>query len=283
MRTSLPARHPLADRVNPDDGDGCRDCVPRACETCSMPVGSITRGTTNTNRLRRIDRWIAAQPALLHATDPFVVDLGYGASGVTALELAARLARVRPDVEVLGLEIDPARVRARASSSRRCAPARRTSTPDLRVDFALGGFEVPAPAAPSRGHPGVQRAAAVRRVRRRRRPGRAWRRGSRRAGCSSRARATSSAASRAGSASTPTGGRARFTISLRGSRARAPSIVAERLPKALIHRNVPGERIHELLARARPGVARARADVGLRAVAALDRDRRDGAARGAGT
>ena len=57
-----------------------------------MPVGSITRGTTNTNRLRRVDRWIAEQPALLHAVDPFVVDLGYGASGVTTFELAARLA-----------------------------------------------------------------------------------------------------------------------------------------------------------------------------------------------
>ena len=26
-----------------------------------MPVGSVTRGTTGTNRLRRVDRWIAAQ------------------------------------------------------------------------------------------------------------------------------------------------------------------------------------------------------------------------------
>ena len=39
-----------------------------------------------------------------------------------------------------------------------------------------------------------------------------------------------------------------FTISLRRSGLETPSIVAERLPKALIHRNVPGERIHELLA-----------------------------------
>jgi len=38
-----------------------------------------------------------------------------------------------------------------------------------------------------------------------------------------------------------------FTISLRLAELAAPSIVAERLPKALIHRNVPGERIHELL------------------------------------
>ena len=74
-------------------------------------VGAVTRGTTNTNRLRRVDRWIAEQPAFRHAADAFVVDLGHGASGVTTFELAARLRRSRPDVEVLGLEIDPARVR----------------------------------------------------------------------------------------------------------------------------------------------------------------------------
>ena len=39
-----------------------------------------------------------------------------------------------------------------------------------------------------------------------------------------------------------------FTISLRLADLEQPSIVAERLPKALIHRNVPGERIHDLLA-----------------------------------
>ena len=39
-----------------------------------------------------------------------------------------------------------------------------------------------------------------------------------------------------------------FTLSLRLASLEHPSIVAERLPKALIHRNVPGERIHELLA-----------------------------------
>jgi hypothetical protein len=38
-----------------------------------------------------------------------------------------------------------------------------------------------------------------------------------------------------------------FTISLRLAELESPSIVAERLPKALIHRNVPGERIHDLL------------------------------------
>ena len=36
-------------------------------------------------------------------------------------------------------------------------------------------------------------------------------------------------------------------ISLRLAGLDQPSIAAERLPKALIHRNVPGERIHDLL------------------------------------
>ena len=41
---------------------------------------------------------------------PVVVDLGYGASPVTAVELHDRLRRVRPDVEVVGIEIEPDRV-----------------------------------------------------------------------------------------------------------------------------------------------------------------------------
>src|SRR5690348_14802600 len=75
-------------------------------------VGTVTRGTTNTNRLRRVDRWIASLPLLRRTADPLGVDLGYGASGVTALELHQRLAEVRADVEVVGLEIEPGRVRA---------------------------------------------------------------------------------------------------------------------------------------------------------------------------
>src|SRR5690606_23424398 len=39
-----------------------------------------------------------------------------------------------------------------------------------------------------------------------------------------------------------------LTLSLRtGGDDWAPSVAAERLPKALIHRNVPGERIHDLM------------------------------------
>jgi SAM-dependent methyltransferase len=107
------------------------------------PVGQATRGTTGTNRLRRNDRYLATLPALRRAADPLVVDLGYGASGVTALELHARLRKHRPDVEVVGLEISPERVaRARAQMERVRAGA-TTFAADARVTFAVGGFEVP--------------------------------------------------------------------------------------------------------------------------------------------
>ena len=45
------------------------------------PVGVITRGTTNPNRLRRCDRWLAGPQAWrLRGRPAPVVDLGYGAS-----------------------------------------------------------------------------------------------------------------------------------------------------------------------------------------------------------
>src|SRR6478735_2462942 len=103
------------------------------------PVGQVTRGTTGTNRLRRVDRWIARHPALRRAADPLVVDLGYGASGVTALELHARLARARPDVDVLGLEIDPARVTRAGAQLAEVRAGRTAFAPGARVSFALGG------------------------------------------------------------------------------------------------------------------------------------------------
>ncbi|MBX6724206.1 MAG: class I SAM-dependent methyltransferase, partial [Dactylosporangium sp.] len=68
------------------------------------PRGMVTRGTTNPNRLRRVDTWLVAWygTTLRAAPDPLVVDLGYGASPVTTVELRARLASVRPDVRVVG-------------------------------------------------------------------------------------------------------------------------------------------------------------------------------------
>jgi hypothetical protein len=214
-----------------------------------MPSGRITRGTTGTNRLRRMDRWIAQLPQLRRAAHPLVVDLGYGASATTVLELHQRLARTRPDVEVLGLEIAPDRV----------AIAKPFERPGVR--FALGGFEVP-------GEPAtVIRAANVlrqydegevlgawRQMVARLQPGGILVEGT----CNEVGRVASWVAVTAEGPQTFTialrlaslsGGE----VSIRDARGAAlldrpnPSIVAERLPKVLIHRNVPGERIHDLL------------------------------------
>ena len=71
---------------------------PRLAAGRARALGLPTRGTTNPNRLRRMDNWIATQLAapLRQAAVPLVVDLGYGHSPVTAVELLARLRRHRP-------------------------------------------------------------------------------------------------------------------------------------------------------------------------------------------
>lgn len=213
----------------------------------SSPLGRPTRGTTGTNRLRRNDRWIAASAAFRRADDPLVVDLGYGASGVTAFELTARLRRTRADAEVRGLEIDPVRV---ATADAQLAEVRAGRTPfprDLRVSFARGGFEVPL--ADGR-RPAVIRAMNVLRQYDEEDVAPAWRTMATRLApdgllvegtCDEIGRVASWVDVR------PDGSPLRFTISLRLAGLEHPSIVAERLPKALIHRNVPGERIHALL------------------------------------
>ncbi len=99
--------------------------------------GRITRGKTAPNRLRRVDAFLAAyDPSLLTRRDgPFAsalaVDLGYGAEPDTALEMAARLRRVSPDLPLLGVEIDPERV------------ARALPHADARTFFREGGFALP--------------------------------------------------------------------------------------------------------------------------------------------
>ncbi|KJQ55327.1 class I SAM-dependent methyltransferase [Microbacterium sp. SA39] len=213
----------------------------------SSPLGRPTRGTTGTNRLRRNDRWIAASPVFRRAVDPLVVDLGYGASGVTALELSARLRRTRPDAEVRGLEIDPVRV---ATADAQLAEVRAGRTPfpaDLRVSFARGGFEVP---LPDGRRPAVIRAMNVLRQYDEEDVPAAWRTMAARLApdgllvegtCDENGRVASWVDVQRD------GAPVRFTISLRLAELEHPHIVAERLPKALIHRNVPGERVHELL------------------------------------
>lgn len=211
-----------------------------------MPVGTITRGTTNTNRLRRVDRWMQTLDILPRTRDPLVVDLGYGASAVTSLELHSRLARVRPDVEVIGLEIDPARVRSASVQLDAVRTGATGFSPGADVSFAVGGFEVPLAAG---RRPAVIRAFNVLRQYDETAVADAW------AMMTSRLQpggvlveGTCDEIGRVSSwiAVTPVGP-VSLTISLRLGELDRPSIVAERLPKALIHHNVPGERIHELL------------------------------------
>lgn len=199
-----------------------------------MPIGNVTRGTTGYNRLRRVDRWIATLPVLRRTDDPLVADVGYGASPTTTLELRDRLAAVRPDVEVTGIEIEPSRV-ALANAGTRDG-----------VTFRLGGFETP---TPGQRRPAVIRAFNVLRqydesavvgswriMQDRLQPGGALVEGT----CNEVGRVASWVTLDDVAPRT-------FTVSLRLAGLDVPSIVAERLPKALIHRNVAGERVHAFL------------------------------------
>jgi hypothetical protein len=194
----------------------------------------VTRGTTAPNRLRRVDNWIAVHLAdLLRETpDPLVVDLGFGATPVTAVELRDRLRRVRADVRVTGVEIDPARVAA-------AAPAADPPT----LTFARGGFEM------AGLRPAVVRAFNVLRqydesavdgawtaMRSALAPGGALVEGT----CDELGRLASWVLlDRDGPRS--------LTLAARLSTLDTPATLAERLPKALIHHNVPGEPVHSLI------------------------------------
>ena len=197
----------------------------------NRPVGAITRGTTNPNRLRRCDRWLAGPQGwrLRSGAAPTVVDLGYGASGVAARELSDRLLAVRKDVSVVGLEISPSRVEAAAPLTR----------PGL--SFAVGGFEIPLP-----GTVRVIRAFNVLRQYDESAVAAAWSLMQSRLDpdglivdgtCDELGRVASWVAlERSGPVS--------LTVSLRLRELDDPAIVAERLPKALIHHNVPGSPVH---------------------------------------
>lgn len=196
----------------------------------AKPLGNPTRGTTNPNRLRRADRWLTGTPwvraALDLVADPLVVDLGYGATPVTTVELARRL----PGVRVLGLELDPERV----------AAAQPATTP--RLTFARGGFEL------AGTHPVLVRAFNVLRQYEEDEVAAAWQTMLDRmvpggllieGTCDELGR-------RCCWLTLDADGPRTMTLACRPSDLTAPSDLAERLPKALIHRNVPGERVHAL-------------------------------------
>ncbi|KXO90125.1 methylase [Tsukamurella pulmonis] len=196
-----------------------------------QPEGRITRGTTGLNRLRRSDRWSAQSPAVIAALagpSPLAVDVGYGARPNTTLEWASWLRRVAPSVRVTGLEIDPDRV-----------------VPDRDgVHFARGGFEL------AGLRPNLVRAFNVLRqydedevrgawetVTSRLAPGGVFIEGT----CDELGR-------RCCWITLDRGGPRTLTLAWHPGYSDHPSDLAERLPKALIHHNVPGERIHTLLA-----------------------------------
>jgi hypothetical protein len=209
---------------------------PRLAAGRARALGLPTRGTTNPNRLRRVDRWLVGTPSvaagLAGAVDPLVVDLGYGATPVTAVELLARLRAIRPDVRVLGLELDADRV----------AVAQQAADPPW-LEFRRGGFEL------AGRNPVLLRAfnvlrqytepdalAAWRTMTERLAPGGLLIEGT----CDEIGR-------RCCWVTLDAAGPRTLTLACRPSSLDQPSDLAERLPKALIHRNVPGERVHALL------------------------------------
>ena len=198
-------------------------------------MGITTRGTTAANRLRRVDRWLTGSPrvraALQSQADPIAVDLGYGRLPITTLEFAVRIRAVRPDTRVIGLEIDPERVEA----------ARATAA--AFVEFDVGGFEL-AGLSPVlvrafnvlRQYPEEAVTAAWHDMQSRLAPGGLIVEGT----CDEVGRHCSWVLlDRAGPIS--------LTLACDPRHLDQPSDLAERLPKALIHHNVPGQPIHALL------------------------------------
>ena len=180
-----------------------------------------------------MDNWITSVlgGVLRAAADPLVVDLGYGSTPVTAVELASRLRRVRPDVRVLGLEIDADRVAA-------ALPA--ADPPGL--SFARGGFELA-------GHrPTIVRAANVLRQYDEDAARAAW--STLCAGLAAGGVLVEGTCDELGRRGCwvrlAPDGPVSLTLACRTADIERPSDLAERLPKALIHRNAPGEPIHAL-------------------------------------
>lgn len=206
-------------------------------------IGDITRGTTNPNRLRRVDRWILYQVCSTirgcdgSAVEPIVVDLGYGASPITTVEMYDRLAKhVRPDVQVVGIEIDPERVKEAQPHAKE------------NLSFAYGGFEIPLVGGKS---PIAIRASNVLRQYEESEVKAAWSQMTSRLApqgylvegtCDEIGRRSTWVSLRAGQ-SVPES----FSISVHVDSLEQPSDIAPRLPKALIHRNIPGEPIYDFL------------------------------------
>ena len=196
------------------------------------PSGRITRGTTGINRLRRIDRWMAHDrriaAALTGVPEPLAVDLGYGGRPDTAVEMASRLRTVNPRLALVGLEIDPERIVA----------------PRGGVEFALGGFEL------AGLRPQLVRAFNVLRQYDEDEVAGAW--AQLQSGLAPGGYLVEGTCDEIGRRVCwillDAQGPLELTLCWAPAHTGRPSELAPRLPKALIHRNVPGERVHDLLA-----------------------------------
>ncbi len=164
---------------------------------------------------------------------PLAVDLGYGHTPVTTVEMFHRLRAVHPGTEVIGVEIDPARVRA----------AKPLEQPGLQ--FAHGGFEIPIGARSAE----VIRAFNVLRQYPAPQVPQIWQQLTARLApdgiCID---GTCDELGRLASWITLSGhGPQALTLSWRLAGLTQPSEIAARLPKALIHRNVPGDPVFTLI------------------------------------
>lgn len=199
----------------------------------AKPIGVITRGTTGVNRLRRFDRWCfhhSAVRSLVRDGDALALDVGYGASHTTTVEWGRWLHRLDPSMRVIGLEINPERV----------------LEPQGGVTFELGGFEL-AGYQPQlvrafnvlRQYDVDQVEAAWETVLSRLAPGGLFFEGT----CDEIGR-------RCTWITLSHDGPQELTLAWHPWGISTPSDIAERLPKVLIHRNIPGEKIHTLLSAA---------------------------------
>lgn len=213
----------------------------------ARPVGRITRGKTERNRLRGSDHFLMHYDPTLFSRrrdgydGALCIDLGYGAEPHTTLEWAERLRTHVPGLPILGVEIDPDRV------------ARALPHADAGTRFRLGGFDLPL-------EDGEQvrlvRAFNVLRQYEEDEVWPAWNALTARllpggllldgTSCPLGRTWTACLVRRPDDGSTPWELEA-LVLGVNLRTGFDPDLVAPRLPKAFIHRNVPGEPIHDFL------------------------------------
>jgi hypothetical protein len=182
-----------------------------------------------------VDRWLLARhPGLLRRRPLVVADLGFGAHPATTFELASRVRQVNPEARVLAVEIDPLRLPdAQSALGRRAA--------SLGVEFMVGGFDLGGRCVDVIRLMNVLRQYDEADV-----PG-AW--SAIRTALVDGGIAIDGTCDEAGrlGAWVTLDRNGPQTLTLAVDLARDPADVATRLPKALIHHNVPGQPVHACL------------------------------------